>query len=73
MCEQALDLCKIMLVTDGGAADNMVIFELITGTTHGLHLAAAGSGPVFRFDPHPHQAETYGYCSGMTFVPLTFQ
>jgi hypothetical protein len=71
-CKQALDLSEIMLATDGGVASNMGTFGWIIGTTDGLPLAA-GSGPVFRFDPHSYQAETYGCCSGMTFVQLAFQ
>ena len=40
-CEHASDLPKIMLVTDGGAADNMGTFGWIIGTTDGLQLAVS--------------------------------
>lgn len=71
-CEQPSDLSKIMLVTDGGAADNMGTFGWIIGTTTGFRLAA-GSGPVFGFDPCSYRAETYGCRAGMTFVQLAFR
>jgi hypothetical protein len=61
-----------MLVTDGGATDNMGTFGWITGTTNGLRFAA-GSNPVFEVDLHSYRAETYGCHSGMTFVQLAFR
>jgi hypothetical protein len=71
-CDQASDLSHALLVTDGGAADNMGTFGWIIGTTSGTHLAA-GSDPVFGFDPRSYRAETYGCRAGMTFVQLVFQ
>jgi hypothetical protein len=61
-----------MLVTDGGAAENMGTFGWIIGTTDGVRLAS-GSGPVFGFDPRSYRAETYGCRAGMTFVQLAFR
>jgi hypothetical protein len=61
-----------MLVTDDGASKNMGTFGWILGTTEGLGLAA-GSSPVFGFDPHSYQAESYNCHSSMTFVQLVFQ
>ncbi len=71
-CEQSSDLSDILLVTDGGAADDMGTFGWVIGTTSGIRLAA-GSGPVFGFDPRSYRAETYGCRAGMTFVQLAFQ
>jgi len=71
-CEQATDLSKILLVTDGGASDTMGTFGWIIGTLSGTRLAA-GSGPVFGFDPRSYRAETYGCRSGMTFIQLAFK
>jgi hypothetical protein len=71
-CDQASDLSHTLLVTDGGAVDNMGTFGWIIGTTSGTRLAA-GSGPVFGFDPRSYRAETYGCRAGMTFVQLVFQ
>ncbi len=71
-CGQASDLSKILLVTDGGAANQMGTFGWIIGTTSGTRLAA-GSGPVFGYDPRSYRAETYGCRAGMTFVQLVFQ
>jgi exonuclease III len=71
-CDQAADLSAILLVTDGGAANNMGSFGWIIGTLSGTRLAS-GSGPVFGFDPRSYRAETYGCRAGMTFVQLAFQ
>ncbi len=62
-CRQATDLSKILLVCDGGAADNMGTFGWIIGTSSGTRLAS-GSGPVFGFDPRSYRSETYGCRSG---------
>ena len=58
--------CLLLMVAQPGT------FGWIIGTTDGLRLAA-GSGPVFRFDPRSYRAETYGCRSGMTFVQLAFR
>ena len=50
----------------------MGTFGWIIGTTSGTR-SAAGSDPVFGFDPRSYHAESYGYCAGMTFVQLVFQ
>jgi exonuclease III len=71
-CAQATDLTQILLVCDGGAADNMGTFGWIIGTTAGTRLVS-GSGPVFGFDPRSYRAETYGCRSGLTFITLAFR
>jgi hypothetical protein len=50
----------------------MSTFGWIIGTTCGTRLAA-GSGPVFGFNPRSYRAETSGCRAGMTFVQLVFQ
>ena len=70
-CRQATDLSKILLVCDGGAADNMGTFGWIIGTSSGTRLAS-GSGPVFGFDPRSYRSETYGCRSGLSFIKLAF-
>ena len=71
-CQQANDLSQLLLVCDGGAADNMGTFGWIIGTITGVRLAS-GSGPVFGFDPRSYRAETYGCRSGLTFIKLAFR
>ncbi len=71
-CAQASDLTQLLLVCDGGAADNMGTFGWIIGTTTGTRLVS-GSGPVFGFDPRSYRAETYGCRSGLTFITLAFR
>jgi hypothetical protein len=71
-CDQAFHLSHTLLVNDGGAAKNMATFGWIIGTTSGTRLAA-GSGPVFGFDPRSYHAETCGFRTGMTLVQLVFQ
>jgi exonuclease III len=71
-CTLASNLDNILLVTDGGANDAMGTFGWVIGTTSGTRLAA-GSGPVFGFDPRSYRAETYGCRAGMTFLQLVFQ
>jgi hypothetical protein len=60
-----------MLVTDGGALETTGSFGWIIGTKTGTRLAA-GSGPVFGFDPRSYRAETYGCRAGMSLFQLAF-
>ena len=72
-CEKSSDLSEVLLVTDGGAAGDMGTFGWVIGTTSGTRLAA-GSGPVFGFDPRSyseyravHQSLTF--CKAPSPVP----
>jgi hypothetical protein len=71
VCQKLQTLSDIILVSDGGALDNIGSFGWVVSTTEGERLAR-GSGSVFGSDPRSYRAEGHGAKAGTLFVQHCF-